>query len=76
MRIAVGSDLHLPRTPAEVIEDLVADLEAYAPDVAVLAGDLGESSLDFEPCLALFRKLACPVLVLAGNPLPGRAGSR
>jgi 3',5'-cyclic AMP phosphodiesterase CpdA len=78
MRIAVSSDLHLPRTPAEVIEGLVADLVAYAPDVAVLAGDLGESSQDFEPCLRLFQKLACPVLVLAGNHdvFPGRAGSR
>jgi hypothetical protein len=44
----------------------------------VLAGDLGESSADFEPCPALFKKLACPVLVLAGNhdAFPGRAGSR
>jgi predicted phosphodiesterase len=78
MRIAVGSDLHLPRTPAEVIEGLVADLEAHAPDAVVLAGDLGESSEDFGPCLALFRKLACPVLALAGNHdlFPGRSGSQ
>jgi hypothetical protein len=78
MRLAVTSDLHLPRTPAGVIEGMVADLAAHAPDAAVLAGDLGESSEDFEPCLALFRKLACCVLVLAGNHdlFPGRAGSR
>ena len=78
MRIAITSDLHLPKTPAVVIEGLVVDMAAYDPDAAVLAGDLGESSDDFEPCLSLFRKLACPVLVLAGNHdvFPGRAGSR
>jgi 3',5'-cyclic AMP phosphodiesterase CpdA len=78
MRLAVTSDLHLPRTPAGVIEGMVADLEVHAPDALMLAGDLGESSDDFGPCLALFRKLACPVLVLAGNHdlFPGRSGSR
>ena len=78
MRLAVTSDLHLPRTPAGVIEGMVPDLAAHAPDAAVLAGDLGESSEDSKPCLRLFRKLACPVLVLAGNHdlFPGRAGSR
>jgi 3',5'-cyclic AMP phosphodiesterase CpdA len=78
MRIAVTSDLHLPRTPPEVIEGVAADMTDYDPDAAVLAGDLGESSADFEPCLALFRRLPCPVLVLAGNHdvFPGRAGSR
>jgi hypothetical protein len=78
MRLAVTSDLHLPRTPAGVIEGMVTDLAAHAPDAAVLAGDLGESSDDFEPCLALFRKLACPALVLAGNHdvFPGGSGSR
>ena len=78
MRIAVTSDLHLPKTPVEVIEGLAAEIAAYAPDVAVLAGDLGESSADFEPCLSLFRRLACPVLVLAGNHdvFPDRSSSR
>jgi predicted phosphodiesterase len=78
MRIAVTSDLHLPKIPAGTIEALVAEMAAFAPEAAVLAGDLGESSADFEPCLALFQKLACPVLVLAGNHdlFPGRASSR
>jgi 3',5'-cyclic AMP phosphodiesterase CpdA len=78
MRIAITSDLHLPKTPAAVIEGLAADMAAYSPDVAVLAGDLGESSTDFEPSLTLFRKLACPVLVLAGNHdvFPGWASSQ
>jgi hypothetical protein len=78
MRIAVTSDLHLPKTPAEVIGGVAADVAACGPDAVVLAGDLGESSADFEPCLGLFQHLACPVLVLAGNHdvFPGRAGSR
>jgi 3',5'-cyclic AMP phosphodiesterase CpdA len=78
MRIAVTSDLHLPRTPAATIAALVADLLTHAPDAVVLAGDLGESSDDTGPCLDLFRPLACPVLVLAGNHdlFPGRASSR
>jgi 3',5'-cyclic AMP phosphodiesterase CpdA len=78
LRLAVTPDLHLPRTPAGVIADLVADLAARAPDAVVLAGDLGESSDDFEPCLSLFRKLACPVLVLAGNHdvFPARVSSQ
>lgn len=78
MRIAVTSDLHLPKTPTEVIEGVAAEIAAFAPDAVVLAGDLGESSADFEPCLALFQRLACPVLVLAGNHdvFPDRSSSR
>src|SRR5262249_54739210 len=78
MRIAVLSDLHLPRTPATVIEGVVAEIAAFAPKAVVLGGDLGESSEDFEPCLSLFQMLTCPVLVLAGNHdvFPGRVGSR
>jgi hypothetical protein len=43
-RTAVTSDPHLPRTPAEVIAGVIADIAAFAPDALVLAGDLGESS--------------------------------
>src|SRR5206468_1614518 len=67
MRIAVTSDLHLPKTPASAIEELAAEVKAFTPDALVLAGDLGESSADFEPCLSFFRPLTCPVLVLADN---------
>jgi 3',5'-cyclic AMP phosphodiesterase CpdA len=77
MRIAITSDLHLPKTPAEVIEGVVMEIAASTPDAAVLAGDLGESSAAFEPCLGLFRRLACPALILAGNHdvFPARSSS-
>jgi hypothetical protein len=55
MRIAVTSDMHLPKSPAEVIEGVASEIAVFDAAV-VLAGDLGESSADFEPCLDLFSR--------------------
>jgi hypothetical protein len=43
-------------------------MAAFAPDAAVLAGDLAESLADFTRCLKLFRQeLGCPLWVLPGE---------
>jgi predicted phosphohydrolase len=67
MLLAITADLHYPKTSDLVLLRLVYDLHRLRPDVLVLAGDLGETSAYSAPCLALFRELPCPKLVLAGN---------
>src|SRR5262249_39528513 len=77
MRVAVLSDLHLPKTPAAVIEGVIAEIAGFAPTAVVLGGDLGEAANDFQPCLHLFSRRTCPLLVVAGNHdvFPDRVGS-
>jgi len=67
MKLAITCDLHLPKTPADTIIKLVADIAAENPDAIILAGDIGESSSDTASCVSLFRPIQCPVLVIAGN---------
>jgi 3',5'-cyclic AMP phosphodiesterase CpdA len=59
--------LHFPKTPADAVRAVVREINEYRPDVLAIAGDMGESLADTEACLALFRTVRCPVLVLAGN---------
>jgi predicted phosphohydrolase len=67
-KLVVTADLHLPITKPEHLAALAAEMAAFGPDAAVLAGDLAESLGDLERCLTLFReRLPCPVWVLAGN---------
>lgn len=68
MKLAVTADLHLPITPATLIWRLAREVDEFAPDALVLAGDVAESLRELEQCLAIFRGIVtCPVLVLAGN---------
>jgi DNA repair exonuclease SbcCD nuclease subunit len=67
MKLAITSDLHLPKTPTETITKLIADITAEKPDAVIIAGDIGESSQSTATCLSLFRPIQCPVLVIAGN---------
>jgi 3',5'-cyclic AMP phosphodiesterase CpdA len=71
VRLAFTSDLHLPITPPTVIADLAREVDAFQPDVFVVAGDVAESLgglHHLEQCLAILNGLvSCPILVLAGN---------
>jgi hypothetical protein len=67
-KLAVTADLHLPITKPERITALADEIRGFGPDALVLAGDLGESYLDFERCLGLIcERVSCPIWVLAGN---------
>jgi hypothetical protein len=67
-KLAVTADLHLPITKLERIAALADEVRTFGPDALVLAGDLGESFLDVQRCLGLFReRVSCPIWVLAGN---------
>jgi hypothetical protein len=67
MRLAITSDLHLPITPAKKIAELAGEIAAFTPDALIVAGDVGESVIEFEACLELLKPTGCPMLVLAGN---------
>jgi 3',5'-cyclic AMP phosphodiesterase CpdA len=72
MKIVVTSDLHYPTTTAETMRQFASKIASEHPAIIVLAGDLGETLVDFTnfPEAIRFIKDACPntdVLVLAGN---------
>jgi len=68
VKLAVTSDLHLPITSSTAIADLAREVEAFAPEALVVAGDVGESLENIARCLALLKRfVACPVWVLPGN---------
>ncbi|GBD37421.1 3',5'-cyclic adenosine monophosphate phosphodiesterase CpdA [bacterium HR36] len=67
MLLAVTADLHYPKTPNYTLTHLSLAIERQRPDVLVLAGDLGDSSVHTAASLAFFRRLPCPKLVLVGN---------
>lgn len=67
MLLAITADLHYPKTGDLTLLRLVENLARLRPELLILAGDLGETSAYSAPCLALFRELPCPKLVLAGN---------
>jgi hypothetical protein len=66
-RICITSDLHLGITAEPTIRALVDRVGEGAPDLIVLAGDLGEPLSSFTRCLDLFQALPGTVAVLAGN---------
>jgi 3',5'-cyclic AMP phosphodiesterase CpdA len=68
MRVAITADLHWGLSPRgdAATHQLVRQVEALAPDLLVLAGDVGEGHR-FPRCLALFIHLGCPRLVIPGN---------
>lgn len=66
-KIAITSDLHLGITDAARVRALATRMAEDAPDLTVLAGDLGEPLARFQQCLSLFAEMPGQVAVLAGN---------
>jgi predicted phosphodiesterase len=66
-RVVVTSDLHLGITDQETLKRHAVAIAAEAPDLTVLAGDIGEGLERFRACLDIFRDLPSQVAVLAGN---------
>ncbi|HTU18662.1 MAG TPA: metallophosphoesterase [Gemmataceae bacterium] len=68
VKLAFTSDLHLPITKDELISALGREVQAFAAQALVVAGDMGESLADVKRGLQLLREqVRCPIWVLAGN---------
>lgn len=69
MRILATSDLHYSSQYAEAVAEFAREVVAEAPDVLIVAGDVGEGLTRFRDCLELFAPLPAKTakLVLAGN---------
>jgi len=68
MRLAVTADLHWGHTRVgdAATRALAGQVEAAAPDVFAIGGDVGEDRC-WDECLDLFAGLSCPRLVVPGN---------
>jgi hypothetical protein len=69
MRIAFSSDFHIDASSAnrKAVEGIAERMSALQPDVAVIAGDVGNTLADLREVLALFTGLTVPRLFVAGN---------
>ncbi len=69
MKLAFTSDIHVDSSPrnVELVRVLAERLIDIAPDVFVLAGDIGSERDKFAEGLAAFADLTCPKLVVPGN---------
>lgn len=68
VKLAVTADLRLPVCTDERVSALGREIQAFAPDAVIVAGDVGESLSDFKRCLQLLREqIRAPIWVLAGN---------
>lgn len=69
MRVLATSDLHYSPHYERPVEEFARAVVAEAPDVLVLAGDVGEGLRRFRRCLELFAGLPSTTtkLVVAGN---------
>lgn len=68
VKLALTADLNLPVTPEARITELAKEMAGFTPEAVVVAGDLGESLVDFTRCLKLLRQeLPCPIWVLPGD---------
>jgi predicted phosphohydrolase len=68
IKLAFTADLHLPITKEEPITALGREVQTFAPQAFIVAGDVGESLADFKRGLQLLREqIHCPIWVLAGN---------
>jgi len=70
MRIAHLTDLHFGTiSNHRVVEALLEDLNACAPDLICIGGDLTQRARirEYHQALAFLQKLAVPLLVVAGN---------
>ncbi|MFP7674287.1 metallophosphoesterase family protein [Marivita sp. S0852] len=63
------SDLHFGRDRPELLEPLVQKINALAPDVVAISGDLTQRAraAQFRQARGLIDRIACPVLVVPGN---------
>jgi 3',5'-cyclic AMP phosphodiesterase CpdA len=63
------SDLHFGREDPAAVEALVADLEALAPSLVAVSGDLTQRArrVEFAAARAFLARLAAPKLVVPGN---------
>ncbi|ALG71472.1 3',5'-cyclic-nucleotide phosphodiesterase [Azospirillum thiophilum] len=68
-RLAHISDLHFGRIDHRVVDGLLADLTAQAPDLIVISGDLVQRAKPrhFKEASAFLEKLPFPYLVVPGN---------
>lgn len=68
-RIALLADLHFGSVPPELAERLATNLEAIAPDLIVIAGDLTMQSRrrEFADAKSWLESLRAPLLMLPGN---------
>ena len=69
MKIALAADLHFGSVPEGLAGELLTMIEAQAPDVVVIAGDLTLRARhrEFEQAKAWLSSLEAPTLVLPGN---------
>jgi hypothetical protein len=69
--VVVTSDLRMGITDEDVLRRHTAAIVAERPDLAALAGDIGEGLERFRACLGIFQGLPSEVAVLAreGEPL-------
>jgi predicted phosphohydrolase len=67
MRVVVTADLHYHRLWTPTLEHFARQVQDERPDCFILAGDVGHPLTNFERGLALFSRLTCPRLALAGN---------
>lgn len=67
MRILTTSDLRYSGENKSLVEHLAAQIRDEAPDVLLIAGNLGESLAQFEAVLCMFEGLPCPKAVIAGD---------
>ncbi len=63
------SDLHFGRTDPAIIEPLLATIEATAPDVVVVSGDLTQRArtAEFKAARRFLERLPCARIVVPGN---------
>ncbi|MBP2298540.1 metallophosphoesterase family protein [Azospirillum picis] len=68
-RLAHISDLHFGRIDQRVVDGLLADVTAQAPDLIVISGDLVQRAKrrHFEEARAFLQKLPFPYMVVPGN---------
>ncbi len=68
-RLAHISDLHFGRIDHRVVDGLLADLTAQAPDLIVISGDLVQRAKPrhFKEASAFLEKLPFPYMVVPGN---------
>ncbi len=63
------SDLHFGRTSARLVEAVLADVRALAPDLVVVSGDLTQRgrSAEYRAARSFLDRLPAPRLVVPGN---------
>lgn len=68
-RLAHISDLHFGRIDPRVVDGLLADLTAQAPDLIVISGDFVQraKARHFEEARAFLQKLPFPYMAVPGN---------